>query len=70
MEPTVSIAQYGNRFGAKVTGEELRWKNSTSQINIGELDAVSNNVLLTIWHTALNAECEKVGALKGRGKDL
>jgi hypothetical protein len=69
-KPTVSVGQYTNRFGAKVTGEELRWKNSTSQINIGELDAVSNNVLLTIWHTALKAECEKAGALKDRGKDL
>lgn len=37
--PLVITARYQNSFGAKFTGERLSWKNSTSQIAIGQYDA-------------------------------
>jgi hypothetical protein len=68
--PVVTAQQYQNKFGAKLTGERLRWKNSVSQISIGEMDATSNNTLLTIWHNALLKEVEAAGAVKDPTKDL
>jgi hypothetical protein len=68
--PIRRVTHYQNSFGAQSSGEELRWQNATSQINIGELDAESNNVLLTIRHTNLEKEYEAAAAVKDPEKDL
>jgi hypothetical protein len=61
---------YQNGFGAAFSGERLLWRNSFSNISIGELDGQSNNIRIVFWHYAIGKQCEIAGAAKGRAKDL
>jgi hypothetical protein len=68
--PSITLARYQNSFGVVSTGEKLHWRNAVSRIDIGQLDAAYNNVLLIYSHISLQNACDRAKAPKDRQKDM
>ena len=58
----ITMAQYENSFGAKFTGERLRWKNGASQMVIGQLGA--NRMERTPFQDTMHSMNEQLRAAK------